>query len=192
MDKKRPTNERSESRTSTTRPDSKKTPEATEDSRPRERTRSMGEWNDLISQRIEEAARDGVFDNLRGSGKPQNLDRNPYAPEGMEMAFDLLQNNDLAPGWVMERKEIQGSVAALRKLIESKTTAHREAQDAAKDRARLNEIWRRKVLAWQIEIAELNRRIDTLNLDQPLTQLELIKLRLDDELGRVGATQTEA
>ncbi len=166
--------------------------------RKRPSIRSMGAWNDLISQRIEDAAKEGAFDNLRGSGKPQKLDRNPFAPEGMQMAFDLLQNNDLTPGWITDRKAILNDIAALRKQIEGQTAEYRsqrkkvfqENQGVSKDRVRLDNVWREKVRSWQITIDELNQRINTLNLTQSLAQLELIKLDLDDELLRVGATQT--
>lgn len=36
-------------------------------------------WNDLVGQRIEEAIRQGEFDNLRGHGKPLDLRRNPLS-----------------------------------------------------------------------------------------------------------------
>src|SRR5690606_10446427 len=67
---------------------------------------TMDEWNNLVSQRIEEAMRRGEFDNLSGRGKPIQVQREPFVPEDQQMAFKLLQNNDLTPDWIAERKEM--------------------------------------------------------------------------------------
>lgn len=81
------------------------------------RPRSMREWNNLIDQRIGEAMEDDAVENLSGMGKPQNLHKNPFVPEGYGLAFDVLQNNDLAPTWTTERNQIQGDIVKLRESI---------------------------------------------------------------------------
>ena len=40
--------------------------------------RPMEEWGDIVTQRIEDAIRQGHFDNLAGKGKPLNLNRDPF------------------------------------------------------------------------------------------------------------------
>lgn len=156
---------------------------------------TMDEWNNIVSQRIEEAMRRGEFDNLPGRGKPQRIQREPFVPEDQQMAFTLLQNNDLTPDWIGERKEIlrlkenfQGQVQG---IAHDALTRWHAAEDAAARQAVLT-TWDRWLLRWESEIGEINRRIQNLNLKQPIAHLEVVKLRLDDELNRAGVTRTLA
>jgi hypothetical protein len=145
--------------------------------------KSEAEWRDLVARRIEEAMQQGEFDNLRGQGKPLNLQRNPHVPPGYELAFDLLQNNDLAPGWIMARKDLLRDVeqwrARLRGALAQLQAAPRA--DAAERR------WAAQRQVLEAELEELNERILTVNLQLPaVPSLELLKLRMDEELTRAG------
>ena len=75
--------------------------------------RSPEQWSDLISQRIEEAMRDGHFDNLRGKGKPLNPAPDPHIPPDMQMANSLLKNNELVPAWISDRNAVLAAVEAI-------------------------------------------------------------------------------
>jgi hypothetical protein len=64
---------------------------------------------------------------------------------------------------------------------------------AAEDAVRRQEVlatWERWLLRWENEVRDINRRIQNLNLTQPIAHLEVIKLRLDDELRRAGVGRT--
>lgn len=126
------------------------------------------EWRDVVSQRIEEAMRDGQFDNLRNKGKPLKLERNPFVPQDMEMAYHILENNDLPPGWITERTTLLKDIDRFREKLRAKLSA---------DRTKISEPWRE-------EIRALNKRIDNLNLIQPFAHLEIYKLVLEDEVQR--------
>ena len=142
--------------------------------------RSEAAWNDLISHRIDEAMRNGAFDNLRNKGKPLSIERNPYVPEGQQMANDLLKKNNLVPHWISERNAMLDAIVRFRAQF----------QADAKFRAQLTIHWQRQVETWGQEIKELNRRINTQNLQQPVARLEIFKLLLDDELMRAGMKRT--
>ena len=53
-------------------------------------------------------------------------------------------------------------------------------------RAALEQRWQRQLTAWEEEIRTLNRRIELQNFKQPVTFLEIVKLRLADEIKRAG------
>ncbi len=142
-------------------------------------------WNDLISHHIEEAIRAGAFDNLRNKGKPLNMDGNPYVPEDQQMANKLLENNDLAPGWILERKELLGKIETLRDTLRKQATALAAVNDEA-TRAQLIDNWHYATQQWQNELAVLNKRIGEHNITLPIRHLEIFKLRLADELARLG------
>jgi len=154
---------------------------------------SIEQWGDLITQRIEEAMRRGDFDNLSGHGKPLRVEAEPNVPEDMQMAFRILKNNDMVPTWIAERKEMLRAIEAWRAEFQRIVgEAHSAWIAAASDerQAQIRQSWARWIVRWEDEIVEMNRRIGTFNLKQPIARLEIFKLRLDDELKKVGMTRT--
>jgi hypothetical protein len=155
--------------------------------------RSEAAWNDLISHRIDEAIRNGAFDNLRGKGKPLAIDRNPFAREDQQMANDLLKKNNLAPHWISERTAMLDTIERFRLRFRATSERFQQAwQNAAdeKKRSLLDESWQRQLDEWAVEIKELNRRITTVNLQQPIARLEIFKILLEEELTRAGMKRT--
>jgi DnaJ homolog subfamily C member 28 len=155
--------------------------------------RSMEEWADLVTNRIEEAMRRGDFDQLPGRGKPLHVEHDPFVPEGQQMAFRLLKNNDLVPSWIAERNEILRAVELWREQFQRIVSEAHSAWVAAssdKRRVQIRENWARWLARWEDEVREMNRRINTLNLQQPITHLEVFKLNLDNELRKVGMART--
>jgi len=59
-----------------------------------------------IEQIIREGILRGEFDNLKGKGKPLNLDDYFNAPEDVRMGFSMLKSNDFVPEEVERLKEI--------------------------------------------------------------------------------------
>ena len=152
--------------------------------------RSEEEWANLVDQQIAEAMRKGAFENLPGKGKPLTLGRNSMVPEDQQMAFNLLRNNDLAPSWIGDRKEIQARTERIYKQIESNYRWQCEQWAKGSDEAeslRLQKAWDRQLERWESEIKELNRRILTHNLQQPIAHLEIVQVHLDEALSRAGA-----
>lgn len=151
---------------------------------------TMKEWADLVSQRIEEAIRQGHFDNLPGRGKPLEMQRDPNVPDDQQMAHTLLRNNNLVPAWISERTSVLAAIDRLRaKLAASVAFASQERANVRDEagRVRFDEAWARWKAEWQREITALNKRIITLNLQQPADHLEVYQLRLEEELVRAGA-----
>lgn len=146
--------------------------------------KTISAWQDLVSQRIEDATQQGAFENLRGKGKPLDLRKNPFTPEGKGLAFDLLENNDLAPSWIMQRKETQAAITKLRTRIQQDIAYYRSEMDLPNSHnASVEDILPQiRLEKWHAEIAEINKQIDTLNLSQPIAHLEIMKLRPADEL----------
>ena len=155
--------------------------------------RSEAAWNDLISHRIDEAMRNGAFDNLRNKGKSLSIERNPYVPEGQQMANDLLKKNNLVPHWISERNAMLDTIARFRaqfQAISQRFQTEWQSSTEVKFREQLSIKWQRQIESWGQEIKDLNRRINTQNLQQPVARLEIFKLLLDDELMRAGMKRT--
>ena len=82
--------------------------------------------NMLAEQRIEEAMRDGAFDNLPGEGKPLALDDDLLVPEAARVAYRVLKNAGFVPPELETRREI----ADLHRLIASETADEEQQRRA--------------------------------------------------------------
>lgn len=151
------------------------------------RARLRHDRQNLMDELIQEGVDNGHFDNLPGKGKPLNLNKNPYAAD-MELAHELLKENDLPPVWILQRNEILAKMAKLRAEIVRQWAWHeREFSLAIADKGRLTIRWDDYCLKWKSEIAELNKAIDAFNLKRPFDNLEIFKLDLESELKRANA-----
>ncbi len=151
------------------------------------RARLRHERQDLIEELIQEGMDGGLFDNLPGKGKPLNLNKNPYAAD-MQLANELLKENDLPPAWILQRNEILAKMAKLRAEIVRQWAWHeREFSIAIADKGRLTIRWDDCCLKWIGEIIELNKAIDAFNLKRPFDNIEIFKLNLESELKRANA-----
>ncbi len=152
--------------------------------------RALDEWTDIVGQRIEQAMREGAFDNLPGQGKPLDLNKNPFVPEDRQMAYKLLENNDLAPSWISERTNVLNAIEAFRQELHAGVHRHQAVLQSTTDPAAVETFvaaWQARLAGWSEEVSAINKRIETVNMQQPIAHLEIIKLRLPDELSRAGA-----
>ncbi|GAB4542455.1 MAG: hypothetical protein Kow0063_34460 [Anaerolineae bacterium] len=139
---------------------------------------SKREWRDLVEQRIQEAMTAGVFDNLPGKGKPLNLIRNPYLDPSLELAYGLLKNNGYAPEWIALDKEIRQELEVFRTRLGAAWTQQRaNPVDEA--------TWQTTLTRFEATLAQINRKIDDLNLLVPVISCQRARIRLVDELQRL-------
>ena len=151
--------------------------------------RTPQDWDTLINQRIEEAMRNGAFDNLRNKGKPLDTSPDPHVPPDMQMANSLLKNNDLAPAWISDRGAMLAAIERFREQLRAVAADFARARAEATTPQRgqqLDQMWQAYVEGWRAEVVELNKRILTQNLKQPVSFLEIFPLRLEDELKKVS------
>lgn len=185
---------------------SKRAPEGAENlegGQEEELPQTLDEWQDLVSRRVEEAIRQGMFDNLPGKGKPQPVKRDPFVSEDQQMAFSLMKKNQITPGWIGDRKSILAAIEALRgeirefadvfagriaELQAQQLQTEQQKTAAAFEQAAAQ--WHSCVAVWEERVQILNGQILNLNLTQPFHYLEIYKLRLDEELKRAGAGRT--
>jgi hypothetical protein len=69
----------------------------------------------FIEEKIKQAIEEGEFDNLKGKGKPLNLDAYFNTPEDIRMGYTLLKNNEFVP----EEIELLKEIGALREKIKA-------------------------------------------------------------------------
>ena len=59
-----------------------------------------------LEEQIQRAMSEGKFDNLKGAGKPLNLDDYFATPEDIRVGYTVLKNNDFVPPEIELLKEI--------------------------------------------------------------------------------------
>src|SRR5215218_1502814 len=123
----------------------------------------------LADKRIEDAMKEGKFDNLEGAGKPLDLEPMP-ADENARMtwwAIRILRQNDVTPDEIRWRKMVEGLKEQLSRTI---------------DEPRV-----RKLVT---QINELVHKINTLGTNA--MKSAVVGVSLEAELERTGRSATEA
>lgn len=67
----------------------------------------MPGFEKIVEQRIQQAMRDGVFDNLPGAGKPLVLEDDRHVPEDLRLSYKILKNAGCLPPEIELLKEIR-------------------------------------------------------------------------------------
>ena len=84
-----------------------------------------------VDEAIERAIADGAFDRLPGAGRPLELgDENPFVPEDLRIAFEIMRDAGLAPDWVGLRREIETETQALRGMLARHQERMRRARES--------------------------------------------------------------
>lgn len=124
-------------------------------------TDSNSRSDDPIKRMLEETD----VTRLPGAGKPLKLDEDRFTPDDLRMAHKLLKENDLAPDWIVEGRELDAArtktLTRLREAVRQKSVT-----DALRD-----------------EVVALNKRILTYNLKVPQGVPHKLMIPLERELG---------
>jgi hypothetical protein len=99
-----------------------------------------------IEKRIKAAIDRGDFDNLKGKGKPLDLDAYFAMPEEIRMAFAMLKSNEFVP----EEVEMMKEISRLKEAI--------AASEETYQRARLTAQLQEKNLALTIALEKYRKK----------------------------------
>jgi len=110
--------------------------------------REIMNFDKAVEAAIREAQERGDFDNLKGRGKPIDLNAYFETPEDIRMAYSMLKN----AGMVSVEIDLLGEIAALKERL---STTYEE-----KDRHRIQKMIREKQMQFNIlmERQKLQRR----------------------------------
>ncbi len=64
-------------------------------------------FNKFVEEQIQKGMSEGLFDNLKGAGKPINLDEYFNTPEDLRVGYSLLKSGNIIPPEVEILKEIE-------------------------------------------------------------------------------------
>jgi hypothetical protein len=152
------------------------------------------QWEDATEKTIREAMERGEFDNLRGKGKPLDLDINPYTPADWQLAYKILKDAGAAPDWIEQGKEIRAELAKLNAWLADQIEWQRERLLKSKTLAPDKMIAERKFLAeareqtqrkFRERSGDLNKAIDLYNLKAPSSVPHFTRIRIEEELEKL-------
>lgn len=134
----------------------------------------------LVEDLIQESMARGDFRNLSGSGKPlSKFQHNPYADPMTHNLNRILIDNGYQPEWIVTQKEIRETLAKLR-------TGLLEARGRLGDPIRPHEQprWQEICTKFAMDLAKLNKRVDTFNLIVPMLSRQMVHFSLKREVER--------
>ncbi len=149
------------------------------------------DWDNLIEDKIQEGKEKGIFEELKGKGKPLNLNKNPFGKD-KELAHSLLKDNKMTPAWIGSRKMIMDNIENLRLQMKKSWKRHEREYRVLTDQTHRDSLiisWDDDCLHWEKEIVKLNKLINDYNLKRPINNLEIIKIELNRELQKIGAVR---
>lgn len=152
-------------------------------------------WGEIVERQIVEAQERGTFDDLPGKGKPLDLTENPFADPEWRVAYKILQDHGFTLDWIELDKEIRAELKACREQLLRSTRwceqamaqlGHQESRWAEEERTGIRCIWERALEAFAEQVAQINKKIELLNLKVPLVSLQRLRVSLDEEKHRLG------
>lgn len=127
----------------------------------------------MVERQIEEMMRRGAFDNLRNKGRPL-----PTRPQTtMELCMRMMRDNGLRPPWLQLMHDIDAETRIMRGMM---------VEARLKYLPKNQRQWLRSCDVARVRIDEINRMIDSFNLQKPFSIAHVfrLRLRLDDEMKR--------
>ena len=133
-----------------------------------------------VEEHIRRAIEAGEFDNLQGAGHPLNLDENPYEDPEWRTAYRVLRNGGYTLPWIETRREIVRSLQKARHDLRH-AWDWCTAESAANEQQGYAE-WERALSRFQENIANINDRIFSYNLEVPADRFQMPTLDVEHEI----------
>jgi DnaJ family protein C protein 28 len=136
-----------------------------------------------IEEHIRKAIDEGKFENLPGQGKPLKLEDNSLEDPEWRLAYHVLREGGFSLPWIEMRREIDEEIETSRQALRRAWEWRQEMLVERKWAYTLvEEEWRRVVKTFEQKIDKINKRILDYNLQTPAQSLQLMNLRLSDEI----------
>ncbi|OLT62972.1 DUF1992 domain-containing protein [Moorena bouillonii] len=127
-----------------------------------------------IDEHIQQAQKQGAFDNLPGQGQPIKLATNAFAGDEA-LAFDILKQAGFTPSWVDERKEIEADIERTMKAVN-------RSWQLVEGNYRRDQRWLKAEKTFRESILRVNQNIRTYNLKTPPGIPHLVEINVEREL----------
>ena len=137
-----------------------------------------------IEDQIQKARQNGQFDNLRGQGKP-------FTHLDTDALEQLIKEQGFRPHFVELDAEICAKIEIARQAVRRTYEWVMQARGGGSvDRHYARDEWRKALHVFDQRLAEINKLIQTFNLELPeaLRHTQKFPLKRDEELQKMGLT----
>ncbi len=138
-----------------------------------------------IEEQIRKAMEEGQFKNLKGKGKPLNLDHNPYADPNWNLAHHVIKSGGFTLPWIETRQEIDTETEALQIALQRAWEWRQEALERKLPVDLVDTEWQRALSVFNTRVEQLNKKIRSYNLEVPADQFQVFTLQADRIIERI-------
>jgi DnaJ family protein C protein 28 len=135
-----------------------------------------------IDEIIQQAMREGAFDNLPGKGKPLDLGDDANVDPEWKMAYHLLKQNGFVPEFIEQRQIIETELGKARQALQRTWAWRADAINRTADAQLAEAEWEKAKTSFISKVDELNKAIASYNLVIPTPKLFRNKIDLESEL----------
>lgn len=96
----------------------------------------MQKWEKIVDHLLQEAIGNGDISHLPGAGKPLRLDTNSHIPPELRAAHKILDDHNVIPDWIAERKSLDRTESKLRRQLLHKAARYQADKRAARNTGR--------------------------------------------------------
>jgi hypothetical protein len=139
-----------------------------------------------VEDQIQKALQDGKFNNLRGQGKP-------FTHLNTDALKQLVKEQGFRPHFVELDTEIRAKTEIARQAVRRTYEWTMQARGGGSlDRRYAQDEWDKALRSFDQRLVEINKLIQTFNLElpEPLRHLQKFPLTREEELQRLGVTTT--
>jgi DnaJ family protein C protein 28 len=130
----------------------------------------------LVEDLILDAINRGDFNNLKGQGKPleDKQSQNPYVDFVTHKINNILLDNGFTPEFITLNKEIREEILAIKKELKAERCYFSDESSEKEI-----EKWKQVVEKFQLNVKELNKKIDKYNLICPILNKQKTHVNLN-------------
>lgn len=140
-----------------------------------------------IEEIIQQAMREGAFDNLPGKGKPLDLEDNPHLDPEWQLAYHLLKQNGFGPQFIEQRQAIELELATAREALARTWVWRQRELERGEEAVFVEAKWSGAKKVFQQTVENLNQNIKAYNLQVPTPVLNRLPIKFEEELSRIGS-----
>jgi DnaJ family protein C protein 28 len=138
-----------------------------------------------IDDQIEQAIREGKFDNLAGHGQPLHWDDNPHEDPEWALAHHIIKSSGYNLPWIENRQHIIAELVKARQALARTWAWRANALVQGQPAPRVAAEWERAVATFKTQIAAINKRLLTYNLEIPDPRFELPLCNAEQEISKL-------
>jgi len=132
----------------------------------------MKRWETLVDRLVRDVIGDGNISHLRGAGRPLDLEDDSNTPDHMRVAYKIMRDHDVVPGWMATAKALEQIEDKLRKQINIR--ADRFLREKNRARRRGEYVKENQIEAdWEVYIEDFNDRVGRYNKEVLLYNIQV-------------------